>query len=78
MEMMGNRDPFTGNRLSVNSTTNDIIFTYLHFYHKLGDVPLKPNELPSLQAIDRVIRDLPGREKNLPEEERYRRFYSQS
>lgn len=76
MDMMGKQNPFTGEELHQNSSYNDLLFCYLHFYHQLGEVPLKPHQLPSYTAIDRVIRDLPNREKNLSEESRYHKFYA--
>ena len=74
--MMGKNNPFTGEQLHPNSSYNDLLFSYYHYYHKLGDIPLKPNFLPTYTAIDRVIRELPGREKNLSEEARYHKFYA--
>ena len=77
MEMMGKENPYNPQEtLSVNSSNNDLIFCYLYFYCSLGQMALKPNLLPSIQAIDRVIRDLPNREKNLTEQERYRKYYA--
>jgi len=76
MSMMGKSNPFTGEELHQNSSYNDLLFSYYHFYHKLGDVALKPNNLPTFTSIDRVIRELPAREKNLTEEARYHKFYA--
>lgn len=76
MEMMGRENPYTQEELNENSSYNDLLFCYYFYYCSLGQTVLKPNLMPSYTAIDRVIRDLPNREKNLSEEERYRKYYS--
>ena len=75
-KMMGLQNPFNGMEIHENSSYNDLLFCYYHYYCNLGNTVLKPNDLPSYTAIDRVIRDLPNRKKNMSEEERYRIFYS--
>jgi len=78
MGMMGRVNPWTGEEIGVNDTYNNLLFCYLHFYHRFGDVVFRPNDLPSYTSIDRVIRDLPNREKNVTREEEYREEYSKA
>ncbi len=77
--MMGKENPFYPQEiLTESSNYNDLLFSYYFYYCGFGQVSLRPSMLPSYLSIDRVIRDLPNREKNLPREEKYREHYSQS
>ncbi len=74
--IMGKINPFTQKLLHVNSTYNDIIFTYWHYFDNYGKTTFQPNRLTSVEPINRAIRLLPGREKNIKMELRIRRYYS--
>ena len=75
MDMMGHPNPFTEDLLHINSTYNDLILSYWFFYDRFGHDMTKPNTLTGIVKIDRVIRELPNRKKNLTEEQRYREYY---
>lgn len=70
-------NPWTNKVIEVNDTYNDLLFCYWYFFDEFmrGSGYFKPNNATSFTPIDRAIRSLPGREKNITEEERYRRFY---
>ena len=62
--------------LQVNSTYNDLIWNYWHYFDGFPDKGyLHPNELSSFTGIDRAIRSLPGRIKSISEAERMRKYY---
>lgn len=75
--LIGQKNFWTNENLNVNSSYNDLIWNYWHYFDGFPESGfLKPNDLSSLTGIDRAIRDLPGRIKNLSEQERFRRYYS--
>ena len=75
-KMLGKTNPFTHIVLHENSTYNDLIFSYWFFYDKYGQTSFQPNRLTSIPALDRAVRLLPGRIKNIHLQERIRRYYS--
>jgi len=75
--MMGKKNYWTGETLNENSTYNDLIWNYWHYYDGFPDQGfLKPNELTSFTPIDRAIRELPNRIKNISQQKRIRDHYS--
>ena len=76
-EVRNNIDVLLKNlKITPNASYNDILFTYWKTFDKFGEIFLKPNEITSYTRIDRIIRDIPGRDKNISEEERFRKYYS--
>ena len=76
--IIGKENFWTKELLNVNSTYNDLIWNYWHYFDGFPETGfLKPNDLTSFTGIDRAIRELPGRIKNISEQERYRKYYSQ-
>lgn len=77
-EMLGLINPWDGKVLHVNSSYNDLYFCYIRFYDKFGEKTFYPNEMTSLTQLDRAIRQLPGREKNILLQERLRKYYGRA
>jgi len=76
-DMLGKKNYWTGEILNENSTYNDLIWNYWHYYDGFPDRGfLKPNELTSFTPIDRGIRELPNRIKNISQQRRIREHYS--
>jgi len=76
-KVIGQINSYTGEKLTVNSTYNDLIFAYWNYVNGFPDHGFyTPNQLASIEPIARAIRLLPNREKNIKAEERIRRFYS--
>ena len=63
--------------IDVNDPYNFILFQYWRRFDRLGDMALDPIQLTSYTRVDRKIRDLPGREKDIREEERFRKYYAE-
>ena len=76
MAMMGEPNKwYKGRVFHVNSSYNDLLLGYWVKYDKFMLEALVPNNLTSMTAIDRAIRSLPGRLKNISNKERMQRFY---
>lgn len=70
-------NPWTNKVITQNDIYNDLLFCYWYFFDGFmrEEVFFKPNNLTSFTPIDRGIRELPEREKNISEQERYRKYY---
>ena len=76
MQMMGGPNKWYKNQVfHVNSSYNDLLLGYWTIYDNFMLEALVPNNLTSMTAIDRAIRLLPGRLKNISNKERMQRFY---
>ena len=74
--MIGQSNPWSNEKLHVNSTYNDLIFCYWYYFDEFLKFVLKPNKLTSVEPIARAIRLLPGREKNIKMQARIAKYYS--
>lgn len=71
-------NPWTNRTITQNDTYNDLLFCYWYFFDGFmrSDDFFKPQNMTSFTPVDRGIRQLPGREKNISEEKRYYKYYS--
>ena len=76
-KVLGNINSFTGEKIHVNSTYNDLIFAYWHYVDGFPEHGFRsPNNLTSIEPIARAIRLLPDRVRNIKAEQRIREYYS--
>lgn len=69
------RKPELGSRYIVNT----LVFEYWKMFNKFGHITLNPEELESLQGIDREIRNiLPANEKGKLKEKEVQYYYGYS
>lgn len=72
----GMHNPWEKVPLHVNSTYNDLVFSYWYYYDDYSKNALKPNKLTSIEPITRAIRLLAGREKNIKMQTRIAKYYA--
>lgn len=76
-QLIGQTNYWTHETLHENSSYNDLLFNYWHYFDGYPESTfLMPNALTSFTPIDRAIRQLPGRIKNISEQERLRKYYT--
>jgi len=74
--IIGRPNYWTKEQLTENSTYNDLIFNYWHYFDGFPESGFfHPNDLTSLTPIDRAIRQLEGRVKNISEQMRMSKYY---
>ena len=74
--IIGKENYWTHEPLTENSTYNDLIFNYWHYFDGFPESGFfHPNDLTSLTPIDRAIRQLEGRVKNISEQMRMSKYY---